>query len=55
MALSILTNGTLLENENLYCVNTYLDSLDMVQISLDGSEEENNYTKRGGCFSESSF
>ena len=50
MAVSILTNGTLLADDNLQCVNTCLDPLDMVQISLDGSAISNDFIRGEGVF-----
>lgn len=50
MAVSILTNGTLLKGKNLQCINTCLDALDMVQISLDGLKKSNDYIRGQGVF-----
>ena len=50
MAVSILTNGTLLNDRNLQCINTCLDAFDILQISLDGSEKSNDFIRGKGVF-----
>lgn len=52
VAISLLTNGTLLTGENRRCINNCLNELDLVQVSLDGFKNKNDYIRGQGTFDE---
>lgn len=50
MVLSVLTNGTLLKDDNIKCINNCFDKLDLLQISIDGSQKSNDFIRGEGVF-----
>ena len=50
LVLTILTNGTLLKGDVLRAVNSYLDDLDLLQISIDGDEIRNDNIRGKGIY-----